>query len=174
MCALKGVAMAQIKIACGNTVLIDDEDAHLLMTGVWRYKLMCGKSYVVRSGYKYGKLYREMSLARLIAGATSKSQVVDHINGDTLDNRRCNLRIVTHLENIRNSAKKQVDRAMSRFKGAFFDKRRGTWYSHITVNRKTRYLGKFENQFEAAFAYDLASLELHGEFGRRNFLPLVR
>lgn len=163
---------ARIAIACGSVVVVDDEDADLVAESKWRYKHACrGKSYVVRGAHKYGKLYREGALHRLIAKA-EKGQIVDHINGDTLDNRRCNLRIVTRQQNCQNAAKKNADTCASRFRGVSIDRRRNKWRAMIMADGKQKFLGGFGTEVEAAFAYDVASLSIHGEFGRRNFLPL--
>jgi hypothetical protein len=95
---------------------------------------------------------------------------VDHINGNKSDNRISNLREASIEENNRNFPKKA---GSSRFKGVSFNKRSKKWVSQIRLNKHINYLGRFNNEVEAAYLYDIASLELHGEFGRTNFLPLV-
>lgn len=164
--------VARIELACGSVVVVDDLDVALVAESKWRYRhANRGKSYVVRGAHKYGKLYREGALHRLIAGAAD-GEHVDHRNGDTLDNRRSNLRIVTHQQNCQNAAKKNPAVSASRFKGVSLDKRRNTWRAMISVNGKPKYLGEGESEIEAAYRYDMASLANYGEFGLRNFLPL--
>lgn len=87
---------------------------------------------------------------------------VDHINGNPLDNRPCNLREATHAENMRN----KKCHAKSGLKGAYFNSLRGRWYSRIMVDRKNKSLGYFDTAEEAATAYQRASRELHGDFAR--------
>ena len=94
-------------------------------------------------------------------------EMVDHINGDKSDNRAVNLRASNKLLNARNSAPKNGNR----FRGAC--KRASGWEVFIRSKGKQIYIGNFKREVEAAYAYDMASLEHHGEHGRRNFLPLV-
>ena len=83
---------------------------------------------------------------------------VDHINGDSLDNRRENLRIVTQSQNIANSK----PTAGKGYKGVRFDKRYGTFRATITVNRKVQNLGSFKTEAEAVAAYNEASKKFFG------------
>jgi len=94
-------------------------------------------------------------------------EMVDHINGDRLDNRACNLRASNKIFNARNAAPKNGNR----FRGACM--RPFGWEVLIRFNGKQIYIGRFKNEMEAAYAYDMASLKYHGKHGRRNFLPLV-
>lgn len=161
--------MAEIQIASGHTVIVDDSDVVLAIGGKWKYYVKCRNSYVARSPLT-GKYKREQYLHRLIAGA-SPGQIVDHINGDTLDNRRCNLRIVDALKSARNRAK-QSKPATSKFKGVYFDCRHKSrpWRASIRTDAGRRHLGQFATEHEAAAAYDAASKEFHGDFGRSNFV----
>lgn len=92
------------------------------------------------------------------------NMVVDHINGDGLDNRKKNLRIVTKSQNAMNS-RAHVDN-ITGLKGSHYDKRKGTYYSRIKVDCKNIYLGTFNTAEEAAQAYADASAKYHGEYGR--------
>lgn len=159
--------MAEIQIASGHTVIIDDCDVSLVTDTKWRYYAKCRKWYVVRPPL-YGKYKREQYLHRLIAVAAS-GQIVDHINGDTLDNRRENLRIVNVTQNARNRQKQKKPTA-SRFKGVCFDKRHKSrpWLASIRTDHGRKHLGQFATEHEAAKAYDAASQEFHGAFGSRN------
>lgn len=108
-------------------------------------------------------------LHRLIVGART-GQCVDHINGDTLDNRRSNLRLCTTTENNRNVRHYGLS---SQFKGVqrlanCIDR----WRAHIQVDGRLIHLGCFPSAAEAARAYDEAALKYFGEFARLNF-PLV-
>lgn len=97
--------------------------------------------------------------------------IVDHINGNPSDNRLCNLRAADNVKNGQNT--KPRVKSSSRFKGVS-PSEYGTWQVHIKAEpRKNKWIGRFRSEIEAAFMYDIASLKYHGEFGQRNFLPLV-
>jgi hypothetical protein len=109
---------------------------------------------------------RAMSLSRYLM-CPDKGYVVDHISGDTLDNRRKNLRVCTQQENSRNS-KKQKD-CSSIYKGVrlliTYKHDRKVWVA--SINQK--YIGVFHNEIDAAIAYDEAAINTYGEFARLNF-----
>jgi hypothetical protein len=100
-----------------------------------------------------------------------KGMVVDHINYDGMDNRGANLRAATKAQNSRNRKKffKSDGSKQSKYKGVSWHKKTGKWMASITFNLKNIYLGLFDNEIEAAKAYDEASKKYHGEFGRLNF-----
>lgn len=91
---------------------------------------------------------------------------VDHINGDTLDNRRSNLRHATQSENCCNSRIRKDNR--SGLKGVSFDSKSGKWRAQIQIKRQKMHLGMFFRKEDAETAYVSASVDLHGDF-RRTF-----
>ncbi|UCD53087.1 MAG: HNH endonuclease [Phycisphaerales bacterium] len=93
--------------------------------------------------------------------------IVDHIDGQRHNNRRANLRVCTWKENVRNG--KPSRSSTSRFKGVHRDRKRGKWVATIACNAKTTYLGSFDDEIEAAKAYDRKARELFGEFAYLNF-----
>lgn len=136
-------------------VLVDDNDAQLVSGVTWR---------ITDRGYVRGSTGgRREFLHRLIVAAMP-GQLVDHINGDKLDNRRCNLRIATHAENMRN---RRVSR--SGVKGAKWKPRDRKWEASIKVNRRDIFLGHYQSKTEAMRAYDAAARFYHGPFARTNF-----
>lgn len=90
---------------------------------------------------------------------------VDHIDGDTLNNTKSNLRMCLQSENKRNR-KKPITGVTSKHKGVSLW--RGRWKAQITSHGKTHYLGLFNSETEAAKAYNEAADELHGNFARKN------
>ncbi len=94
--------------------------------------------------------------------------VVDHINGDRTDNRRCNLRLCTNKENVRNA--RVASHNTTGYKGVSYNKRRKKYESRITVDGRQLFLGYFINPIEAALAYDRAALRYLGEYARPNFM----
>lgn len=91
---------------------------------------------------------------RLVLGA-KPGEIVDHINGNPLDNRRENLRITTSLVNNQN-AKKRRDGITSKFKGVHFCSASNRWKAQIQVNKKKLSLGSHKTEIEAANAYNTA------------------
>ena len=142
-------------------LLLDDCDRHF----VDEYSLELCKG---RRGYRgvYARAFKTRErkvLARLIMDAPNEC-VVDHINGNPLDNRRANLRLCTQAENNLNRGATKGS-----FKGVWIDKRYGSWIAQIGHNGKRRHLGSFATPEDAARAYDTAARELHGNFAHLNF-----
>lgn len=118
--------------------------------------------YVVR---REGK--KDVRLHRLILNA-GLGDVVDHIDGDPLNNRRMNLRICTQAGNMRNR-RKFKGTLTSKFKGVHKAKASGLWIAKIGFEGKQRHIGCFSTEEEAARAYDQEARRLFGEFARPNF-----
>jgi HNH endonuclease/AP2 domain-containing protein len=91
---------------------------------------------------------------------------IDHIDGNSLNNRWANLRAATPSENLRNRGKTRKN--TSGYKGVSWSTSNNGWVAQITHHYKTRNLGTFQTPEEAAAAYDEAATQLHGEFARRN------
>jgi hypothetical protein len=89
-------------------------------------------------------------------------KVVDHINGNTLDNRQENLRICTRAENCRNI--KRSGKYTNPYKGVYYNKQNKRWRAQIKVNSEKIYLGIFISPEEARDAYIAAAKKYHGEF----------
>ncbi len=98
--------------------------------------------------------------------------VVDHINGNSLDNRKSNLRAATREQNNMNRGANRTHRGKpttSPYKGVSLNKRSNRWVSSIGHNYKRIYLGYFDLPEDAARAYDIKARELFGEFAYQNF-----
>jgi hypothetical protein len=123
-----------------------------------------------RAGYVSGKVkeggkWRTVYLHRWLMGEPEK-MVVDHINGNRLDNRRENLRIVTYAQNNRNSDRRGCN-SHSQYKGVYFQA--GRWRAQIGYEGRAHHLGTFYTEEAAARAYDAAAIAAYGEFARLNF-----
>lgn len=117
--------------------------------------------YAVSKDDAGAKLY----MHRLVARA-GDGEHVDHINGDGLDNRRCNLRLCTHADNCANRVS-PLGPQTSRYKGVYYDPR-GVWEVYICAHGRKRPLGLFRDEVDAAHAYDLAARAQWGAFARLN------
>lgn len=155
----------QIQLTQGKVALVDDEDYERVNQYKWSANYSKGRWHARRNGSRPKRA--TIRLHRFITNA-SDDEVVDHINGDPLDNRRSNLRLCTNAENIRNQrTRRQVVRPRSsRFKGVTWDKRGRKWRSQISVNHQRFNLGGFSTEEEAHKAYCRASSQYHGQFGR--------
>ena len=97
-----------------------------------------------------------------------KGELIDHQNGDGLDERIANLRPATHSQNACNSRRDKT-KTLSKYRGVSYSKRKMKWFAAIRDNRKKVWLGYFDNETDAAKAYDRAAKKYQGEFARLNF-----
>ena len=155
--------MKEITISDGSTVLVDDDDYEWLTKWKWSAN---GNGYAVRNERYEPKKYRKQYLHRAVMNA-KPGEIVDHINGDTLDNRKENLRICDLKGNAQNS-RGIPNRMYSQYKGVSFDKRRRKFVAQIGVEGKNVALGGFDNEVDAALAYNRAAVEYYGEFAKIN------
>lgn len=152
----------------GGQTFIDASDERLVAPYRWRaLRQRRGFVYAVARMPGDGLL----SLHRLILRAPP-GRWVDHVDGDGLNNRRCNLRLASGTENACNRRKRI---GPNRFKGIFrshaTNGSRGgrPWTARIQVAGQVFELGAFHTDVEAARAYDEAARDLHGPFARLNF-----
>ena len=97
----------------------------------------------------------------------SGDNFVDHINNNPLDNRKCNLRIITPQQNSQNKTSNK--NGTSKYIGVSWNTKYELWVANITLNGKVKYLGRFDEEIEAAKIRDKATIEHYGEFGNLNF-----
>jgi hypothetical protein len=148
----------RIPLSNGQFVIVDAADYEWLSQYTWT---MIAAGYAGRN--EKGKL---VLMHRQIMNPP-KGMVVDHIDGGILNNRRSNLRICTREQNVRNSAKRR--HAASRYKCVGFDKKLGRWFARFRYKSMHLWLGYFDDEAEAARAYDRKAVEYFGEFARLNF-----
>lgn len=151
----------------GKSVLIDKEDYEKIKHFKWQIiKIKNIPPYVFAAG-KQGTP-STVRMHRIILGAP-RGSIIDHINGNPLDNRKINLRFCTQRQNMQN--KKPHDgrkrKFSSNYKGVY--KLKNKWRAYISYNYSTIHLGFFETESEAAKAYDFAASMIFKEFHRPNF-----
>lgn len=153
----------EITLTRGMVSVVDESDFGPLGFFNWRVQACSGKFYAAMTGAD-GKV---VLLHRFLMNAP-RGFDVDHINGDGLDNRRSNLRVCTHAENLRN--RKVQKNARLGLKGIYQDGRSGKWRARLCFKGRHMYLGKaLDTPEEAARVYDAAARIHYGKFAVLNF-----
>ncbi len=148
--------------------MVDDEDFDFLNQWKWhKHDRQRPPSYATRGFNDDGK-HKFIGMHRAIMAA-KKGEIVDHINGDGLDNRRENLRICNAHENMRN--RRKYTKSASIFKGVTVRKERGDFRAAIKFNGRKISLGIFLTEVDAAIAYNAGAVKYHGEFASLNIIP---
>jgi hypothetical protein len=153
--------MKTIQLTQGKVALVDDDMYDYLSQRNWYAE------FNVNHYYAACKVSRKVVRMHRIIVNAPEGMVIDHINGNSLDNRRENLRVCTHAQNIHNQ--KMNAKNTSGYKGVVWNKVYKKWYARIKINRKFKHIGVFDDAEEAAHAYDEKAIELFGEFARTNF-----
>ena len=153
--------IAYVELTRGYETIIDKEDVPLLADKKCRVIIQKRTNYAMYSYKDESGKHRSVGVHRFLMNVGT-NLVVDHINGNGLDNRRCNLRIATRSQNYHNSGKRIHN--TSGYKGVYWDSKRCVWCAAITKDNKRKYLGHFNSAEEAHEAYCEAGRRLHGEF----------
>ncbi len=157
----QGDGVKTIPLGEGLYAYVDAADYEWLSQWRWRarggYAARCekhdGKSKVIF-------MHREIM-------KPPKGKIVDHINGNKLDDTRANLRNITQQQNVHNNGKPFGTTSI--YKGVYYNKRNHRWQVTISFAGKSIYLGLFDTEEAAARAYDRGAAEMFGEFARLNF-----
>lgn len=142
----------------GDSFIFDTADLPIVLAHKWS---------IEDSGYVQTMVHGKHIRLHTQLFPVPVGKVVDHINGDRSDDRRCNLRIASTAENIRNQ--KLNPRNTTGYKGVSYDRKRKKYSASITFNFKNKFLGYYDNPIDAALAYDRAASLYFGEFARLNF-----
>jgi hypothetical protein len=158
----------EIPLSQGKVMIVDD---------CWHDKLLEMGSWYFHEGYAVRKeripgeknKWRIYRAHRVVAKCDDPDLLVDHINGNKLDNQEHNLRIATKAENNRN-VKKTWD-SSSKYKGVTYQEGLDKpWIAQIGYEGKRIYLGSYHHEKTAANMYNLAAKQLFGEFADLNDL----
>jgi len=153
-------------------MLIDEDDFELVSKVRFIYCKLTASGY-----YACGQCFhpltskqtKSMHLHRLIMKCFDPKTQVDHINRNTLDNRKCNLRLCSKSQNNAWGVKRK-DGVTSKYKGVCWTKKDGRWKAAICKNGKTVKQKLFKTEVEAALMYNIWAKELHGDFAALNII----
>jgi hypothetical protein len=146
--------------------LIDADDYDRVSRMRWYPQPRNGGIYAMATSLYYIPKHHKCLHAFIMKA--EPGQIIDHINGDTLDNRKANLRFVSAAENARNARRPTFVGKTSKFKGVYWLEGRQRWMATITCDGVQSSLGVFSDEAEAARAYDEAAIRLFGAFARTN------
>lgn len=149
----------EIELSQGYKAIVDDD----------LYDELNQHNWCVHKMRKNNTMYatRLIRIHHMVLGFPPPGYVIDHINGNGLDNRRENLRIITTGQNTTWRAIQRNN--TSGFRGVSWNKSKKRWDAKIKVNGKAMHLGRFTNKEDAARAYDKAAREHFKEFAKLNF-----
>lgn len=147
------------------SAIVDDDDFERLSKIKWYFGQNRVRRTIESEGYRGTQFMHSVVMGEEL----KKGFVIDHINGNTLDNRKENLRICTFGQNQMNRFCKK-NKKTSRYKGVFSESRTKaiTWRARIVCNKKAVHLGTFKTEIEAAGEYNNAAKRLFGEYARLN------
>jgi len=175
-----GYAFRRIPLTQGRYAIVDPAGYPHLSKYKWRLCRTWGKNtlYAERSirlpNGRYSRILMHRQIMKNMNSNLRDTRyerrttnlVVDHINGDGLDNRRANLRLATVAQNAWNSKKRNP---RSGYKGVWFAEDKGLWRAAIVYHGRRIHLGYFKDKIAAAKAYDYAAIKYYKEFARPNF-----
>lgn len=166
-----GKDMKEIQLTQGQVALVDDEDFERVSQYKWS-AMFCrnyanGGRFMARGRVGVVGNRRQVLLHRFIMDA-QKGGIIDHIDGNPLNNTKSNLRHVTVHQNTCKTLFVLRTTNTSGFRGVCWQSRDKKWMAQIVVNRQRVYLGLFINKLDAAKAYNEAAKKYHGEFATLN------
>lgn len=158
--------MKYLPLTRGKWSIVDDEDYERLSRWKWYLMDEAPNGYAARTIHLRQGKTRVQWLHYEIMGLRQAPRpfVVDHINGDRLDNRRSNLRYATWAQNAINRRPYKKPGASSQYKGISYCHRRRVWRATLNFNNRRYHLGVFKKEYEAMVAYNCKVCQVAGEF----------
>jgi hypothetical protein len=148
----------------GSFFVIDSSDFSAVSAHTW-WKGKRGYP-VMKTSRKSPDGHKTIALHRFLLNPPTGFDV-DHISNDKLDNRRCNLRVCTHQQNMFNQKKRCTN--TSGYYGVSLLKSCGRYEAYINISGKKKYLGLYKTAEEAAEVRDREARRLYGKYAKLNF-----
>ena len=161
-----GYAFRRIPLTQGKYAIVDQDDFERLNKHKWCV-VKSKNTFYARRTKRAGKKYVSIMMHRQILHPPGHL-FVDHINHNGLDNRKANLRFATCAQNNYNRKHLRKNQS-SKYTGVSWRKQAKKWIVLISYNGKKKFIGSFEDEIQAAKAYDKAAKKYHGEFASLNF-----
>lgn len=162
-----GNGIVRIELSDGYTTFISEQDVDMVQKFVWHLHGNTKKGLYVKTNIHTNRKAKCVLLHRYILSVTN-GEIVDHIDGNGLNNVRDNLRLCSQTQNHQNAKKRS--NCSSIYKGVCWRKNEKKWHAKITVNKKVISLGYFQHEHLAAEAYNWAAMKHFGKFTRLNKL----
>lgn len=159
--------MMKIPLTQSKFALVDDEDYEWLSQWKWCPHKNGHATYAHRNlkiGDHWGVILMHREIMKLQPG---DGIIIDHIDRNSLNNQKSNLRVSNKSQNAINSRLNCNN--SSGYRGVFLDRRDGKWYSQIRVNYKKIHGGRFEDKVSAALSYDKLAIKHYGKDAFLNF-----
>lgn len=156
-------ACALVEATRGGFVMIDRQDVEKVGQYAWHLTR--------HGGHAAARIDGKIVLMHRFLMNPPKGMQVDHINHNTLDNRRSNLRTCSGAENSKNT--RSHAGSSSVFKGVWWNKEKGKWSCQIAIGNRKKHIGHFLTEEAAARAYDAKAKQLFGGFACLNFSQSV-
>jgi len=148
-----------IKLTQNKYAIVDDIDYKRVSLFKWHVQKDKNTFYARTNTSKKLGSQRTVRMHHFIVGFPLHNLKVDHINGNGLDNRKENLRIISNRENCQNTVKSRFGLKTSIYPGVNWMKAKKKWRAEIQINGKQIHLGLFESEEEAAYKYEEAAGE---------------
>jgi hypothetical protein len=158
----------EVVLTKGYIALVDDIDYEWITKYRWKALTTSGTTYAVRTARSPGSKTNDITLLmhREIL-KPDNDMVVDHIDGNGLNNQRSNIRQCSQSQNLIN--KKRKNGLSSIYKGIYWNKERNKWQAQIArPGMGNMYIGRYVSEIDAANAYDEMARIFHGEFAQLN------
>lgn len=159
--------IGKVPLGRGLYALVDEEDYERVMQHVWNAGRKTGRTH-------YASTHTKMQAGNILMHRfilnPPADMAVDHINGDGLDNRKCNLRICMNTDNLKNS-RPMRNKKYSKYKGVGYHLRDSLWKATLVKDGRA-FARYFKSEIEAAMAYDMMAREKFGEYAYLNFPSL--